>query len=101
MGHDRTGIHAGRHDAILKKLDDNDHLTERGGGEHTHGTEAAFKMKEKPERAASEHSGRKIEEPIGPESSGNYGKGASGAHGGKSVAGHGLNHPVPGKKLNK
>lgn len=85
----------------LKSLNDNDHLTKRGGGSPTHAEGKNFKLPELPQRAKSTHSGGRMAEPIGPKSSGNYGDGAKGAHKGATVGAHGANKPHANKKLSK
>jgi hypothetical protein len=84
-GHRHPTTHGGRHahesthDRIIKGLDDNDHLTKRGGGEATHGSETTLKSRELGERSRSGKTGER--EPIGPKGASNYGSGAHGAHG--------------------
>ena len=73
--------HAARHDKIMSALNDNDHLTKRGGGDPTHGSSTNFKVSELNERQKSPHASD-IKEPVGGTRAANYGPPmAKGAHG--------------------
>ena len=80
--------HQARHDKILTHLNENDHLTQRAGGEPTHGASTNFKVRESTEREKSPHASD-VKEPIGGTRASNYGppaaKGAHGAMEGKKV----------------
>lgn len=65
--------HAAKHDKIMSHLDDNDHLTKKGGGEPTHGSEANFKVSEKSEKDKTPGAGTLDKVLGGP--SGTYQKG--------------------------